>query len=214
VTFPWVPTGDRQFANFGVEGDEMNSKLKPALIAASFLLFTGGGAQTACANARPSRTAQTQNNSTSGKSDKIAKAAADDCSLLTPAMIEKVTGQPFIATERKKAMPMYGGAWGWSCTYHGQNAGGGHVDFSVYAEASAAKAKQDFDTLSIGADYSKGKPSIGDSAYWFGNDKEEPYLYVLKGKVRFSIGISTGTKANEKQLKQTQDLAAAVAART
>jgi hypothetical protein len=63
---------------------------------------------------------------------------------------------------------MYGGACGWSCSYiveHG-NDGIVRIELTVYTEASSAKAKQDFDTYALAADDSKGKPSIGDSAYW------------------------------------------------
>jgi len=133
-----------------------------------------------------------------------------DCSVLTPAMIEKATGQPFRGKiETHKAMPMYGGAWGWSCTYFASM----RIEFSIYAEASSAKAKQDFDKLSIGADESKGKPSIGESAFWSNTDSTDPYLYVLKGKAYFLVSMSGTKRGDEKQMRETRDLAAAVAAR-
>jgi len=110
---------------------------------------------------------------------------------------------------------MYGGACGWSCSYiveHG-NDGIVRIELTVYTEASSAKAKQDFDTYAITADDSKGKPSIGDSAYWVKSHASSDRaldsnhdLFVLKGNVHFSISM---TPANEQQLK---DLAAAVAA--
>jgi hypothetical protein len=77
-------------------------------------------------------------------------------------MLEKALGGSFRGDPPGKAMPMYGGAEGSSCTYRSQ---GVRVDFAVYSEATAAKAKQDFDKYSIAADNSRGKPSIGDSAY-------------------------------------------------
>ena len=62
-----------------------------------------------------------------------------------------------------------------------------------------------FETYSVAADDSKGKPSIGDSAYWITNNKQEPYIYVLKGKVHFSIGM---IPANETQMKNLAGAAA------
>jgi hypothetical protein len=76
----------------------------------------------------------------------------------------------------------------------------------VNVEASPAVAKHTFDTYSMAADDSAGKPSIGDSAYWDSTTKAEPQIHVLKGKVHYSVGMRP---ANEKQL---QDLAAAIAA--
>jgi hypothetical protein len=82
-----------------------------------------------------------------------------------------------------------------SCRYRG---GGVRIDFTVYTEASSAEAKRQFEKYSVAADDSKGKPSIGDSAYWVTDAKQEPYLYVLKGKVHFSIGMRL---PNETQMK-------------
>ncbi len=142
--------------------------------------------------------------------DTTKASAATSCSLLTPGTIEKVMGQSLWGRPNARtAPPMYGGAWGSSCTYI---VGAVRIELTVYTEASSAKAKQDFETYGLTANDSKGKPSIGDSAYWV-----EPHtsknsgdsslsLFVLKGKVHFSIKM---TRANEKQLK---DLAAAVAA--
>ncbi len=163
--------------------ENVNSKLTLALVLAAFFAF-------AATNARITS----------------AAPAADGCSMLTPAMIEKVLGGNLRGDPPQKAMPWYGGASGWSCRYFSSDRRDVRVDFIVYAEASTAKAKQDFDTYSIAADSSRGKPSIGDSAYWVTPTKQEPLIYVLKGKVRFSLGMRP---ANEKQLK---DLATAVAA--
>lgn len=169
----------------------MESKFNVVLITAALFLVIGGGVQMASANPRLARVAQNKTAPT-GTNDKTSPAT--DCSLLTPATLEKVVGDSFR------------GAWGWSCTYHGRSPGGVRVDFSVYSETSTAKAKQDFDTYAVAADGSKGKPSIGDSAYWVEPTKTTLSIFVLKGKVHFSI---TMHPANEKQLK---DLAAAVAA--
>ena len=187
----------------------MNSKLTVVLIPAVLLLSIGGGARMARAQ---------QNKSTQSQSDKTNPAPANDCSLVTPAMLEKVLGQSVMGKpEAQKTPPMYGGAWGWNCTYYVgyQNHGGVKVEFSVYTEESAAKAKQDFDTYAIAADDSRGKPSIGDAAYWVepggskkvaDNSKKTLLIFVLKGKVHFNLEL---IPANEKQLT---DLAAAVAA--
>jgi hypothetical protein len=186
-----------------MKGGGMESKFSVVLTTAALCVVIGGGLQTA--PAKP-RLAQTQQNKTAptGSDNKTSPAA--DCSLLTPAMLEKVLGVSFRAASPEKALPMYGGAPGWSCTYHGGIPERARVDFSVYAETSPAKAKQDFDKYAIAADNSKGKPSIGDSAYWVQPTKTTLSIFVLKGKVHFSISMNPG---NENQLK---DLAAAVAA--
>ncbi|HKV61826.1 MAG TPA: hypothetical protein VJO16_07935 [Candidatus Acidoferrum sp.] len=191
----------------------MNSKLRLVSITAALLLSIEGGAQVAYVNARPERMAQTQRNKSAlSRTDKNKTAPAAGCSLLTPALLEKVLGQPFKDdSEGAKMPPAYeGGAWGSSCEYSSQEGGNGvRVDFLVYVEASDAEAKRTFDKAAVFfIDNSRAKPSIGDSAYWSTiSDKKEPYIHVLKGKVHFQIGM---VPANEKQLK---DLAAAVAAR-
>ena len=86
------------------------------------------------------------------------------------------------------------------------------VDFSVYAETTAAKAKQDFDRYAVAADYSRGKPSIGDSAYWVEPTKQTLAIFVLKGKVHFSISVHFSIKMTTADEKKLKDLAAAVAA--
>ena len=185
-----------------------NSKLKLALITGALLPIIGGGARMGYANAQPARMAQTQQNKNA--------VSTPGCSLLTPAMIAKVLGEPAPGNpEAEKTMPMYGNAGGWRCTYKAQGSQGKiKIEFVVYEEASAAKAKQDFDKYSVAADDSKGKPSIGDSAYWVTPTRAEPLIYVLKGKVHFSLGTRIGgNPATEAQLKQVKDLATAVAAR-
>ena len=162
----------------------MNSKLKLMLMAAAILLFVGSDAQTAHA----------QGNKT---------ASASGCPLLTSAMVEKVLGQPVQSSPAQQAQSMYGGAPGWSCTYR---AGGVRIDFAVYTEASAQEAKREFDKYSLAADDSKGKPPIGDSAYWVSATKMQLYLYVLKGKVHFSIAMRP---PNETQMKSLAGAAAA-----
>ena len=161
----------------------MNLKLKLALIAAALLLLIGTG----------SRMAHAQGNKGSG--DKATSGSG--CPLLTSAMVEKVLGQPVRSSPAEKALSMYGGAPGWSCTYRG---GGVRIDFSVYTEASAGEAKREFDTYSVAADDSRARPSIGDSAYWVTATKETLYLYVLKGKVHFSIGMSPPNETKQKDL--------------
>ncbi|MBV9182300.1 MAG: hypothetical protein JO356_13400 [Acidobacteria bacterium] len=182
----------------------MNLELRILLIPLTLLAFVGVGARITYGQVPLEQVAQTE------KSDKTSQASANDCSLLTSAMIQKVLGQSVTAKpEAQKAPPMYGGEWGWNCTYHVgyANHGGVEVQFSIYTEATAAKAKQDFDTYSVAAEQSKGKPSIGDSAYWVQASDTDLILYVLKGKVHFSLAV---TRAKEKQLA---DLASEVAAR-
>jgi hypothetical protein len=164
------------------------------------VVFVGDGVQRAHAQG-------TDNNKT---------ATPTSCSLLTAGTIEKVLGKSLWGNpQARKAPPMYGGAWGWSCSYileHGTQ-GIARIELTVYTETSPAKAKQDFDTYAFTADASKGKPSIGDSAYWVKSHASSDRaldsnldLFVLKGNVHFSIKM---TPMNEEQLK---DLAAAVAA--
>ena len=102
--------------------------------------------------------------------------------------------------------PAYNGAWGSICEYAATRTRA-KVDFLVFVEASPGEAKQFFDkTTMFYIDNSKPKLSVGDSAYWDTNDRPEPAIHVLRGKVHFKIAM---IPVNEKQLI---DLAAAVAA--
>lgn len=188
----------------------MNSKFTMVLITAALLVFIGGGARRAYADAPPERTAQAkQNNSAPSGTDKNKAAPASGCSLLTTALLEKVLGKPFKDNSAGVKMPpaFEDTAWGSFCEYGGTQ-GPVRVNFVVYVEASAAEAKRVFDSATVFyIDGSKPKPSIGDSAYWETPlNKKEPSIHVLKGKVHFKIGM---VPANEKQMV---DLAAAVAA--
>lgn len=167
-----------------IRGENMNSKFNLMLTAAAILLFIGSDA----------RMAHAQGNK---------KASDSGCPVLTSAMVEKVLGQPVKSSPAEKALSMYGGASGWSCTY---GAGSARINFSVYTEASSEEARREFDKYSIAADDSKGKPSIGDSAYWVTATKQQLYLYVLKGKVHFSIGMRP---PNETQMKNLASAAVA-----
>jgi len=187
----------------------MDSKPKLALFLCILVIF-GVNGEMMEASAAPGRVAQSQSTKSVPSKTNNKTTSSNDCSLLTPAMIEKVLGQAVRVNDTHKAMPMYGGAWGWSCEYRGE---GVRIDFVVYEEATAAKAKQDFNTYSVAADDSAGKPSIGDSAYWVTDAKQEPYLYVLKGKVHFSVGMDRGAPANQKQMEQMKTMAVGVAAR-
>jgi hypothetical protein len=158
----------------------MNSKLKLVLIAGVLFLFAGASARMAC-----------------------AAPSAGGCSLLTPAQIQKVLGQPFGAPSVTQALPAYGKQpWGSNCRYSSQKGPDVVVDFIVYVEASPSEAKQTFEKLSMWYP-AKSKPAIGDSAYIDTGGA----IHVLKGKVRYYISIDP---ANEKQLK---DLATSVAGR-
>jgi hypothetical protein len=193
-----------------MEGEGMESNVNVLVITAALFFVIGGGVQMASASPRLARAAQTQENKTgpTGTDNKTSPAA--DCSLLTPTMLEKVLGDSFRADSPEKALPMYGGASGSSCTYRSR--GGVRVDFSVYAETTAAKAKQDFDKYAVAADDSRGKPSIGDSAYWVEPTKQTLVIYVLKGKVHFSISVHFNIKTTTADEKPLKDLATAVAA--
>lgn len=132
-----------------------------------------------------------------------AAPPASGCSMLTPAQIQKVLGEPFGAPQEGKWPPAYGKQpWGTQCRYASQKGPNTKVTFIVYIEQSAAEAKQTFDKLSLWFP-AKSKPAIGDSAYM----DTSHAIHVLKGKVRFYISIDP---ANEKQAK---DLAASIAAR-
>jgi len=157
---------------------------------------------------QPERVARPQQDKTADKNKTVAPASS--CSRLTPAMLQKVLGQPFDDPSETKSMPAYQDAWDSSRQYSSKkpgSQGGVRVDMLIYTEASAAEAKQTFDKAAVFfTDRSKPKPSIGDSAYWQSTDENEPTIHVLKRKVHLSIGMEP---ANEKQLK---DLATAVAA--
>jgi hypothetical protein len=83
------------------------------------------------------------------------------------------------------------------------------VDFVIYTEASAAKAKQTFDqAAAFIKDKAKPTPSgLGDEAYWGLTDDEPAMLHVLKGKSHYSLELEP---ANDSKLLE---LAAAVSAR-
>lgn len=157
----------------------MNSKRKLTVItAASFVLAFG--------SSRPVHAAE----------------PSDNCSLLTPAQIQKVTGSAFGAPNLTPAPPAFGQQpWGSHCTYSSRTAGHMAVDFIVYSDASPAEAKQTFERLSLWFP-PKSKPAVGDSAYL----DSQGAIHVLRGKTRFYISVSP---RNEKQVT---DLAAAVAA--
>lgn len=156
----------------------MSSKLRLALIAATFLIFSVGSAR-------------------------VAQAAPQGpgCSMLTPAQIQKVLGQPFSQPTVGTWPPAYGQApWGSQCRYSSQKGPRLTVTFIVYVEASPAVAKQTFEKLMMWFP-PKSKPAIGDSAYVDSGGN----IHVLKGKVRFFISLEP---KNEKQMK---DLATSVA---
>jgi hypothetical protein len=188
-------------------------KTEPALgaISVGLLACVALGASAAYAGKPPlARNQQSEKASAPSERNKAA-APASGCSLLTPALLEKVLGQPFDHEPAETKMPpAYAGAWGSNCQYHSKkpaSQGGVRVEFLVYQESSAAEAKQTFDKAAVFfADPSKGKPSIGDSAYWQRTDSE-PSIHVLKGKVHFSLSIDP---ANQKELT---NLAVALASR-
>ena len=125
------------------------------------------------------------------------------CSMLTPAQIEKVLGEPFGAPAVSPWLPAFSGQpWGSQCRYSSQKGPRVAVDFIVYIDPSAAEAKQTFDKL-VPFFNAKSKPAIGDEAYV----DAKGAIHVVKGKVRYYIAL---TPQNEKQMN---DLAASIAAR-
>jgi hypothetical protein len=158
----------------------MNSKLRFGLIATALLIF--GASSPGTAHAAPQ---------------------GPGCSMLTPAQIQKVLGQPFGAPTVGAWPPAYGQApWGSQCRYRSQKGPQVEVNFIVYVEASPAEAKQTFEKLTMWFP-PKSKPAVGDSAYIDGQGA----IHVLKGKVRYYIALDP---KNEKQMK---DLATSIAAR-
>lgn len=133
----------------------------------------------------------------------FAAPPTDGCSMLTPAQIEKVLGQPFGVPTETKAPPAYGGQpWGSHCEYSSQKTTRAHVIFIAYVDASDSDAKQTFEKLS--AWYSpNSKVLVGDEAYL---DRQHA-IHVLKGKVRYYVSISPDNE------KQTIGLATAIAGR-
>lgn len=125
------------------------------------------------------------------------------CSLLTPAQIQKLLGQPFTGPTETKAPPAYAQqAAGSNCQYNSQAGKRTLLTFIIYVDGSPAEAKQTFEKLSVW--YApKSKPAIGDSAYI----DSRGAIHVVKGKVRYFISLDPG---NEEQLK---NLATDVASR-
>lgn len=125
------------------------------------------------------------------------------CSLLTPAQIQKVLGQPFGAPMMGAWPPAFGAQpWGSQCRYSSQKGPHMAVTFIVYLDASSSEAKQTFDKLTMWF-APKSKPAIGDSAYI----DTKGAIHVLKGKVRYYISL------DPKNEKQMEDLATSIAAR-
>jgi hypothetical protein len=162
-----------------MESEGMNSKLRVAAISAAFLIW--GASSGRVAHAAPQR---------------------QGCSLLTPAQIQKVVGQPFSAPIMTAAPPAFAKqSWGSNCRYSSQDGEHVLVSLIVYMDESPAEAKQTFDKLSLWY-AAKSKPAVGDSAYIDSHGA----IHGLTGKVRYYISLDP---QNEKQLK---DLAASVAA--
>lgn len=147
---------------------------------------------------------------------------ADLCSLLTPAQLEKAFAVPFAAPEKNQApAPFRNIPPGTQCEYKVQKGPAIKVVFIVYADPSAAVAKQTFDRLSMW--YTpKSKPKIGDAAYLDKNDA----IHVLKNRVRYFIAVegagtaksapymswaSAGSSSGSATEKAVQALAAEVA---
>jgi hypothetical protein len=157
----------------------MNSKLMNLLMITVFGVFAESTAQMA-----------------------YAAASVGSCSLLSPAQIQQVTGQPFGDPSLTSAPPAYAGqSAGSNCRYASQNGRHVVVEFIVYIDGSPSEAKQTFDKLAAWF-RPKSKPVIGDSAYI----DAQGAIHVLKGKVRYYVSIDPGTE------KETKELAASIAA--
>jgi hypothetical protein len=111
------------------------------------------------------------------------------CSLLAPSALEKVIGQPFGAAEKSTAPAAFAGQpSGTRCEYAAQKGAAIKVVFIAYVDPSAAQAKQTFEKMSLW--YApESRPAIGDSAYVDAHHA----IHVLKGRVRFYIGIESTT---------------------
>jgi hypothetical protein len=150
----------------------------------------------------------------SAPSQKKMETSAAGCSLLPISLLEKMFGEVFEDEPMEtKAPPAYDGAWGTSCRFSPKPPfTRGHqttVDFVIYTEASAAKAKQTFDQVAAFIkDKARTTPSgLGDDAYWGITDDEPAMLHVLKGKSHYSLELEP---ANDSKLLE---LAAAVTGR-
>lgn len=155
----------------------MNSKFKLMLIVVALLAGALASAQRLC-----------------------AAPPAAGCSLLTPAQIQRVLGQPFGAPAESKALPAYAKqSWGSNCEYRSQK-GNATVTFIVYEDASPSEAKQTFEKLALWYQ-PKSKPAVGDEAYIDAHHA----IHVVRGKVRFYVSLSSDNE------KQATDLAAMIA---
>jgi hypothetical protein len=114
---------------------------------------------------------------------------SDLCSLLAPSALEKVIAQPFSAAEKSTAPAAFAGQpSGTHCEYAAQKGAAIKVVFIAYVDPSAALAKQTFEKLSVW--YApESWPAIGDSSYVDAHHA----IHVLKGRVRFYIGIEATT---------------------
>lgn len=157
----------------------MNEKVRLAVIAAALLIVGTGSVQIA-----------------------YATPEGPGCSMLAPAQIQKVTGQPFGAASIATATPAFAGqSAGSNCTYTAQSGGHVTVNFIIYMNASPSEARQTFDKLRIWYPAKSSPSGIGDSAYIDSGGG----IHVLKGRVRYFIYLSP------KNEKQEEDLALSVA---
>ena len=146
------------------EKQDMNSKFKKALLAATVSLLMVSLAPMARATG----------------------ATSDECQPLSPEQAQKILGRPFEAPTKAPLIPPFGDKWGTHCTYRSQNGGSVVIDFFIYVTASPAQAKQWFD-MGMAAGKPKPKLQIGDAAYL---DSHGDEVHVLKGKVLYWIIVS------------------------
>ncbi|HEV3510839.1 MAG TPA: hypothetical protein VGS05_03985 [Candidatus Sulfotelmatobacter sp.] len=157
----------------------MNSKFRFALMAAALLIVGASSAR-------------------------IAYAAPEGpgCSMLAPAQVQKVIGQPFGDPSVVSAFPAFANQPpGSNCTYSSQSGRHVTVNLIIYVDASPSDAKQTFDKLRMWYPAKSSPSGIGDSAYIDSGGA----IHVLKGKVRYYIHV------DPKNEKQEEDLALSVA---
>jgi hypothetical protein len=133
---------------------------------------------------------------------------ADVCSLLPAAQIGKLAEQPFGSPDRTTAPAAFPGSpTGTDCTYHSTSGPERKLLFRTYVESSAAIAKETFHRLS-----KYYGPNTNVNGNW-----DEGYIdarhgiHVLKGNVRYYLGLTPTGSDSAKVDRQVKALANSVA---
>jgi len=115
---------------------------------------------------------------------------SDRCALLPASELQKVLGGSFGQPTSHSAPPPYRNVpAGTECDY-GAAQGDGETRFIVYVDPSAAIAKETFEKLMMWFPAKSKLAHLGDNAYI---DKGGA-IHVLKGSVRFYIGVTPDAK--------------------